>query len=91
MQVSPHGLAWLFLTITSCLVLLMSLATPEQVFTVACNRTLEVGVGVASAMGPDDVGTPLHRDMGVHVTRGVGSLHSMRLNCRPEVSVLRLA
>jgi TPP-dependent pyruvate/acetoin dehydrogenase alpha subunit len=28
-------------------------------------------VGVASAMGPDDVGTPLHRDMGVHVTRGV--------------------
>jgi pyruvate dehydrogenase E1 component alpha subunit len=22
-------------------------------------------------MGPDDVGTPLHRDMGVHVTRGV--------------------
>jgi TPP-dependent pyruvate/acetoin dehydrogenase alpha subunit len=28
-------------------------------------------VGVAMAMGPDDVGTPLHRDMGVHVTRGV--------------------
>src|SRR5438067_6827851 len=28
-------------------------------------------VGVAAAMGPDDVGTPLHRDMGVHVTRGV--------------------
>ena len=28
-------------------------------------------VGVASAMRPDDVGTPLHRDMGVHVTRGV--------------------
>src|SRR3954453_17715055 len=28
-------------------------------------------VGVASAMGPDDVGTPLHRDMGVHITRGV--------------------
>jgi pyruvate dehydrogenase E1 component alpha subunit len=22
-------------------------------------------------MGPDDVGTPLHRDMGVHITRGV--------------------
>ena len=22
-------------------------------------------------MGPNDVGTPLHRDMGVHVTRGV--------------------
>src|ERR687887_1612354 len=28
-------------------------------------------VGVATAMGPSDVGTPLHRDMGVRVTRGV--------------------
>src|SRR5881394_3425744 len=28
-------------------------------------------VGVATAMGPDDVGTQLHRDMGVHVVRGV--------------------
>src|SRR5215813_4519246 len=28
-------------------------------------------VGVAMAMGTDDVGTPLHRDMGVHVVRGV--------------------
>jgi pyruvate dehydrogenase E1 component alpha subunit len=28
-------------------------------------------VGVATALGPDDVGTPLHRDMGVHVSRGV--------------------
>jgi TPP-dependent pyruvate/acetoin dehydrogenase alpha subunit len=28
-------------------------------------------VGVAAAMGPDDVGTPLHRDLGVHVARGV--------------------
>src|SRR5215510_6882891 len=28
-------------------------------------------VGVAMAMGPDDVGTPLHRDIGVHITRGV--------------------
>ena len=28
-------------------------------------------VGVATAMGTDDVGTPLHRDMGVHITRGV--------------------
>jgi pyruvate dehydrogenase E1 component alpha subunit len=28
-------------------------------------------VGVATAMGSDDVGTPLHRDMGVHITRGV--------------------
>jgi TPP-dependent pyruvate/acetoin dehydrogenase alpha subunit len=28
-------------------------------------------VGVATAMGGEDVGTPLHRDMGVHVVRGV--------------------
>src|SRR4051795_10482861 len=28
-------------------------------------------VGVATAMGPDDVGAPLPRDMGVHITRGV--------------------
>ena len=27
-------------------------------------------VGVATAMGSDDVGTPIQRDMGVHVTRG---------------------
>jgi TPP-dependent pyruvate/acetoin dehydrogenase alpha subunit len=28
-------------------------------------------VGVATAMRPEDAGTPLHRDMGVHVVRGV--------------------
>jgi TPP-dependent pyruvate/acetoin dehydrogenase alpha subunit len=28
-------------------------------------------VGVATAMAADDVGTPLHRDMGVQITRGV--------------------
>jgi pyruvate dehydrogenase E1 component alpha subunit len=28
-------------------------------------------VGVATAMGSEDVGAPLHRDMGVHITRGV--------------------
>jgi pyruvate dehydrogenase E1 component alpha subunit len=28
-------------------------------------------VAVATAMARDDVGTPLHRDMGVHITRGV--------------------
>jgi len=28
-------------------------------------------VAIATAMGADDVGTPLHRDMGVHITRGV--------------------
>jgi pyruvate dehydrogenase E1 component alpha subunit len=28
-------------------------------------------VGVATAMHPDDVGAPLHRDMGVHIVRGL--------------------
>ena len=28
-------------------------------------------VGVATAMQPDDVGTPLHRDLGVHIVRGM--------------------
>jgi TPP-dependent pyruvate/acetoin dehydrogenase alpha subunit len=27
-------------------------------------------IGVATAMGPDDVGTPLHRNVGVHLARG---------------------
>ena len=28
-------------------------------------------IGIATAMGSQDVGTPLHRDMGVHIVRGV--------------------
>jgi predicted MPP superfamily phosphohydrolase len=34
----------------------------------------------------------LHRwhDRWLHITKGVGNLHGMRLNCRPEVSVLTL-
>ena len=31
--------------------------------------------GVATAMGPDDVGTPLQRDMGVHIARGLEPWH----------------
>jgi uncharacterized membrane protein YccC len=50
MQVSPHGLAWLFLCITSILVLLESLATPLQAASVAYYRTFEVGIGVLSAI-----------------------------------------
>jgi uncharacterized membrane protein YccC len=50
MQVSPHGLSWLFLTITTSLVLLMSLNDPVQAFEIACNRTLEVAVGVTAAI-----------------------------------------
>jgi uncharacterized membrane protein YccC len=50
MQVSPHGLAWLFLTITSTLVLLMSLDNPQKAVDVAFYRTFEVAIGVTSAI-----------------------------------------
>lgn len=50
MQVSPHGLAWLFLTITSSMVLLMSLNDPLQAVDVAFYRTFEVAIGVTSAI-----------------------------------------
>src|SRR5258708_14367763 len=50
MQVSPHGLAWLFLTITSSLVLLMSLDNPQKAIDVAFYRTFEVAIGVTSAV-----------------------------------------
>jgi uncharacterized membrane protein YccC len=50
MQVSPHGLAWLFLTITSTMVLLEGLSNPMQAVTVAYYRVFEVGIGVTSAI-----------------------------------------
>ena len=50
MQVSPHGLAWLFLCITSILVLLESLTNPLQAASVAYYRMFEVGIGVLSAI-----------------------------------------
>jgi TPP-dependent pyruvate/acetoin dehydrogenase alpha subunit len=42
---------------------------PGSFYTGRGNEAASVAIG--TAMGPDDVGTPLHRDMGVHVTRGV--------------------
>ncbi|CAN5874766.1 hypothetical protein BH11PSE3_BH11PSE3_37290 [soil metagenome] len=50
MQVSPHGLAWLFLTITSTMVILSGLSYPEQSLTGAYYRTFEVAIGVTSAI-----------------------------------------
>ena len=50
MQVSPHGLAWLFLTITSSMVLLMSLNEPTQALNIAFYRMFEVVIGVISAI-----------------------------------------
>lgn len=31
------------------------------------------------------------RDRHIHITRGVGNLHGLRLNCRPEISLLNLS
>ena len=30
------------------------------------------------------------RDRWIHVTKGVGNVHGVRFNCRPEVSLLRI-
>lgn len=50
MQVSPHGLAWMFLSITSILVLLEGIANPLQAASIAYYRLFEVGIGVLSAI-----------------------------------------
>src|SRR3954463_11948960 len=42
---------------------------PGSFYTGRGNRA--PAVGTARGMGPEDVGTPLHRDMGVHIPRGV--------------------
>lgn len=49
MQVSPHGLAWLFATITSILVLLEGMNNPLQVPFIAFYRIFEVGIGVTAS------------------------------------------
>jgi len=62
MQVSPHGLAWLFMAITSSLVLLMSLNDPTLAFKIACDRALDVAVGVSCAMVTANVLQDWHAD-----------------------------
>jgi pyruvate dehydrogenase E1 component alpha subunit len=42
---------------------------PGSFYTGRGNEAASVAIG--TALGPDDVGTPLHRDMGVHITRGL--------------------
>src|SRR5438093_4592516 len=47
-------------------------------------------VGVATAMDDQDVGTPLHRDMGVHISRGVeNEVHDPPRNSEERVLLLR--
>jgi uncharacterized membrane protein YccC len=50
MAVSRHGYAWLFFGITFMLVVVLSLNDPSQAFHVGVSRTLEVGVGISSAI-----------------------------------------
>jgi uncharacterized membrane protein YgaE (UPF0421/DUF939 family) len=50
MQVSPHGLAWMFLSLTTNMVLLMSMDNPLQAVEVAYYRMFEVTVGVTAAI-----------------------------------------
>src|SRR5438445_13338160 len=42
---------------------------PGSFYTGRGNEAASVAIG--TAMAPDDVGAPLHRDMGVHVVRGL--------------------
>ena len=66
MQVSPHGLAWLFLCITSILVLLESLTNPLQAASVAYYRLFEVGIGVLSAIIVANLLQDWHREPPPH-------------------------
>jgi uncharacterized membrane protein YccC len=50
LNVSPHGYAWLFFSITFSLVLLMSLVDPLDAFGFAAYRTLEVVIGTTAAI-----------------------------------------
>jgi len=62
MQVSPHGLAWLFLCITSDLVLLESLANPLEAASTAYYRVFEVTIGVLSAIVMSNLLQGWHRE-----------------------------
>jgi uncharacterized membrane protein YccC len=59
-NVSAHGYAWLFFSVTFSLVLLMSLADPLNAFSFAVNRTIEVAIGatvaiaIAFAIAPEE-------------------------------------
>ena len=59
LNVSPHGYAWLFFSVTFSLVLLMSLVDPLNAFDFAVYRSIEVVIGtiaaiiVATALAPE--------------------------------------
>lgn len=62
MQVSPHGLAWLFMSITSSMVLLMSLDDPTQALQISVDRVMDVAIGVTSAIVVANVLQDWHAD-----------------------------
>lgn len=62
MQVSPHGLAWLFLAITSIMVVLSGLSDPLQIVPTAYYRTFDVAIGVASAILMSNLMQEWHAD-----------------------------
>lgn len=62
MQVSPHGLAWLFMSITSSMVLLMSLNDPTQALQISVDRVMDVAIGVTSAIVVANVLQDWHAD-----------------------------
>lgn len=50
LNVSPHGYAWLFFSVTFALVLLISLVDPLNAFDLAAYRTIEVVIGTIAAI-----------------------------------------
>src|SRR5215471_563042 len=50
LNVSPHGYAWLFFSVTFSMVLLMSLVDPLNAFDLAAYRTIEVVIGTIAAI-----------------------------------------
>ena len=50
LNVSPHGYAWLFFSVTFSLVLLVSLVDPLNAFDLAAYRTIEVVIGTIAAI-----------------------------------------
>jgi uncharacterized membrane protein YccC len=87
LNVSPHGYAWLFFSVTFSLVLLMSLVDPLNAFDFAAYRSIEVVIGtiaaiiVAMALAPEgsaDGAAPLAGWTDLLGARWPAVLHAVR-------------